>query len=205
MEAELDMFPDLLPLAEANTTRGSVSSSSLLNSSPVMPKRAPSHWMERLGERFDRSADGWLMRVVTPSICFTLVERVSSQHAHDLLLADFQGAAEGMMRRAVGPRRLEQVLFAKQEARRLRAADALPAAVGNGRGAALEVNVGDSEDLGRRVHDDGHVVALGGLRDDPGSEGAVVPRPAEDVSHGGALVERGFELGSVAHGDDLHA
>ncbi len=226
MEAELDMLPGLLPPAEASTTRGSVSSSSLLNSCPVMPKRAPSHWMESVGVWFDSSVDAWLMRVVTPSICFRLAEMVSSQlshsfrfgrvvalhphldsrqHAHDFLLADFQGAAEGMVRRAVGPRRLEQVSFAKQEARRLRAADALAAAVGNGRGAALEVNVGDGEDLGRRVHDDGHVVALGGFRDDPGSERAVVLRPTQDVGHSGALVKRGFKLGSVADGDDLHA
>ncbi len=46
------------PVEPATTMRGSVSSSVLASSAPVMPSFAPSQEMVRRGERFERSALG---------------------------------------------------------------------------------------------------------------------------------------------------
>ena len=73
MPSELAMFSGRVPLALATTMRGSVSSTILLTSCPVMPSFAPSHWIDSCGVRFERSAEGWLIFAVTPSTRVTLV------------------------------------------------------------------------------------------------------------------------------------
>ena len=73
MATVLDILPGREPLDLATTMRGSESSSTLPTSCPVMPSFAPSHCICSSGVRLERSAEGWLTFVVTPSTRFTLV------------------------------------------------------------------------------------------------------------------------------------
>ena len=99
-----------------------------------------------------------------------------------------------------------RLLLAEQQSGGLRSADAFAAAVGHGVGAALQVDIRlERQDLGRGIHQHGDIVAAGGLGDHARAERAVVAGPGQDVDHGGALVERGFELGLVLHHDELDA
>src|SRR5690348_14950508 len=94
-----------------------------------------------------------------------------------------------MMRRTVAPSCLEKVLVSQQESRRLWTADTLAAAVCNGSCATFQVNVGNGQDLGRRVHDDGYVMTLGDLGDNPSSKRPIVAWSAQDINHSGAFIE----------------
>ncbi len=128
------------------------------------------------------------------------------EHPHDLFFADFHGASESVVRRTVDPGSLKQTLVAEKKAGGLRSADALAAAVGDGMGAALEVNVGlHGEDFGRGIHQHGDVPAPGRLGDHTRSQRSVIARSAEDVAHGGSFVESRFQLGLVMYDDQFDA
>ena len=86
------------------------------------------------------------------------------QHADRLFLADLHGAGEAVVGRAVDPGRPHQVLAAEEQARGLRAAQALAAAVAHEVGAGLQVHVGHGQDLGGGVHQHGHAAGLGRRR-----------------------------------------
>ena len=100
-----------------------------------------------------------------------------------------------VMRGAGLPRGLQDVLAAEEQSGALRTADRLAAAVRDDRRAALEVDAGNGQDLGRRVDEDGNVPGLG----DPGDglqchwprTGPVV---RHQIDHGRSRVERVLEL-----------
>ena len=72
------------------------------------------------------------------------------------LLAHLHRARKPVVRRAVDPGRLHQILAAQQQPCRLRSAQALAAAVADQRRAVLQVHVRDREDLGSGIHEDRH-------------------------------------------------
>ena len=102
------------------------------------------------------------------------------EHADHLFAADLHGARVAVMRRAVDPRGLHEILAAEQQPRALRPADELAAAVADQRRAALQVDVRNGENLGRGVHQHRHVVRLGDrgrwLRSTSGPYRRAVPR-----------------------------
>ena len=153
MPTVLAMLPGRAPLALATTMRGSVSSRILPTSCPVMPSLAPSHWIMQFGRAVGEiggrlvdlggdavhalHAGGDVVEPGFPLRPFGLVVALDphlhgGQHAHDFFFADFHGASEGVVRRAVDPGSLQQALVAEQQAGGLRTADALAAAVGHG-------------------------------------------------------------------------
>ncbi len=110
------------------------------------------------------------------------------------------------MRRAVHPGRLNQVLPAEQDAGALRSADELAAAVGDERGAALQVNVRNREDLRRGIDQHRNVVLLRDRRDRLGAHRpGLVALAGEDVNHRGPRADRELELFRRLDLDDLHA
>ena len=92
------------------------------------------------------------------------------QHAQRFLAADLVVPAGAVMRSAGLPRRLQDVLAAEQKPGALRPADRLAAAVGDDRRAALQVHVGNGQNLGRRIHEDRNVLGLG----DPGDASSAI-------------------------------
>src|SRR6266516_3223990 len=103
------------------------------------------------------------------------------------------------------PGRLQQILLSKQQSGALWTLNALSAAVGDGGSSPLQVHVGDGEHLRSGIDDYGHVEAARDFGNGLSSERASVSRSGEDVHHGGAFIERGVELGSLLHFDDLDA
>ena len=87
------------------------------------------------------------------------------QHAHGFFFPDLHRAAGAMMRRAVHPRRAHQILAAEQQPRGLRSAQAFASAIAHQRGAVLQVDVRDRENLGGGVHENRHTPGIGHLRD----------------------------------------
>jgi hypothetical protein len=79
------------------------------------------------------------------------------QHAQRFLAANFIVPARAMVRRAGLPRGLEDVFAAEQKTRALRSADGLAAAVGDDRCPALQMHVGNGQDLGGRIDEDWNV------------------------------------------------
>ena len=81
-------------------------------------------------------------------------------HANDFLAANLHRARVAVMRRAVHPRGLAEILAPKQEPRALRAANRLAAAVADERRAPLQVHVGvDGQHLRGRIHEHRDVAA----------------------------------------------
>src|SRR5215472_12957388 len=99
-----------------------------------------------------------------------------------------------MVRSAVDPRTLDQALFAEQEAGSLRAPDTFAAAVADSVGAALQVDVGDGQNLRRCIHEDRDVLAASGLCNHFRADRTVISRTGKNIGHRGALVERAFQL-----------
>ena len=111
-----------------------------------------------------------------------------------------------VMRRARDPGGLQQVLAAEDQTGALRPAQALAAAVAYERGAALQVDVGNGQHLGRRVGEHGDILLLGNTVDGVvGERTAFHTVAGHDVHHRHFRTERGFVFRCIAHLDDAHA
>ena len=99
-----------------------------------------------------------------------------------------------------------RLLSPEQQSGGLRTANAFAAAIGHGRGAARQVNIGlDGEDFGRGIHQHGDVSAAGRLGNHLSAQRPVVARSGQNVAHGRTLVEGGFEFGLILHDDEFDA
>ncbi len=87
------------------------------------------------------------------------------QHADGFFLPDLHRAPGPMMRRAVHPRGANEILAPEQQPRRLRTTQTFAAAVCHQRGAALQMHVGNRENLGGRIDDNRHPFRVRHLRD----------------------------------------
>ncbi len=129
------------------------------------------------------------------------------EHADHLFAPDLHGARVAVVRRAVDPGGLHQILAAEQQPGALRTANELAAAVADERGAALQVNVRNREDLRRRVDEAparcaaSRCAAIASVDIGP----AVVPRTGEDVDHRGPRADRELQRLRRLDLDDLHA
>lgn len=125
------------------------------------------------------------------------------QHADGFFLADFHGASEAVVGRAVDPGGANKILFAEEYPGGLGAAHALAAAVGDEGGTGLEVNVGDGEAFGGGVDKDGDIALAGEFADYfRGQRAGFGVGAGEDVDHGGFRSEGGFEFFDGAGFDD---
>ena len=128
------------------------------------------------------------------------------EHADHLFAADLHRPRIAVMRRAVDPGGLDQILASEHQPGALRPADVLAAAVADERRAALQVDVRNGQDLRRRVDEHRHVVRLGDVADHLGRERpAVVSRPGEDVDHRRLRADRELQRLGRIDLDDLHA
>ena len=111
-----------------------------------------------------------------------------------------------MVRRARHPGGLQQIFAAQDQAGALRSAQALAAAVAHEGGAALQIDVGDGQHLGRGVGEHRNVLLLGDAVDGVVVERAALhPVAGHDVDHRDLRSERGLVLRRIAHFDDAHA
>jgi hypothetical protein len=128
------------------------------------------------------------------------------EHRDHFFAADLHAAGISVVRRAVNPRGLHEVLPAEQQPRTLRAAQAFASAVGDERRAILEVHVGNGENFRGRVDENRHAAAVRRFRDRARAERACVGLgPGEDVDHRRARAECRLELLARAHLDDADA
>ena len=127
------------------------------------------------------------------------------EHPDHLFPTDLHGSGVPVMRRAVDPGGLDQVLAPQKNARALRSADDLAAAVAHEGGAALQVNVRDRQDFRRGVDHDGDLEWPGDVRDRfERHRAGLVPPVREDVDHRRLRPDRELELLGRIHLDDLH-
>ena len=101
---------------------------------------------------------------------------------------------------------LQQVLAAQHQARALRPAQALAAAVADERGAALQVGIRDGQHLGRGVGEHRDIFLLGNTVNLVVCQRAAFhPVAGHNVDHRDFRPERRFVLRRVAHFDDANA
>ncbi len=115
------------------------------------------------------------------------------------------GAAEGMVRRGVYPRCLDQILAAQQQPGRLRAAQALAARVGNQIGAPAEMHIRHLQPFRRGVHQQRHTVLFRDRSKSLHAQRPGIARPRQHHHHRCPLVKRLPVFVNRAHIDKLPA